>query len=233
MGVIETVDIVGDLVARMPLVIDFKTVTDNLNGTYTLTICDSTFLYLKVGSKITIGSVAYAVTALVPKVSITLKGASIPSTGKVTLPAIKYYNGSILQTNSELCAISDKAQITPMAYLKRTFIERWNAEDDAVERYAQISLFFLTQANFSEWITKDHDEKAIVPMRNVTYAFIAYLRNNKQIGLIEDFNLIDRIKFGYYTDKGVENKGMWSAANLSGVELSINLPIARNYKCNC
>jgi hypothetical protein len=232
MGVIETVDIIADLVANTPLVIDFKTVVDNGNGTYTLTICgDDNFLYLKVLSKITINSIVYTVTAISGN-SITLKGSVVPPIGKVTLPALKFYNGSIMQTKAELTRISDVGAKTPMVYLKRTFNERWNSEEDANEREADVNLFFLTQANYSEWQTSQHDINAVKPMRNVMYAFISYLRKNKHIGLIEDYTTVDRIKFGVITDKSNAEFAYWDD-NLSGVELAINLPIGRNYECKC
>lgn len=225
---LETVDIINDLVAGMPIKFVVKQVTDNTTS-YTVATCGT--LYLSKGLVIDLGGIKYTVESVVDNESVTLKGPTAPVVGSYLLAPMFFKHGSVLETKKELDLIKDTTKKTPMVYLKRTFSETFNAKTDAVERVANINLFFLTHANFEQWQTADHDKHAIKPMRNMVYSFLEYLERHPYIGLIDSYTLVDRIKFGVITDIGVD-KAYWDD-KLSGVELAISLPINRNFKCNC
>lgn len=229
MGVIETVDIIRDLVANMPIYLNIKAVTDNTDGTYLIETCNTS--YLQKGFKLELDGQEYKIESVTVNESAILKGDLLPTKGKKVLPPLHFKHGSILQANSELTQVTDVFEKTPMVYLKRTFTENWGDDEDAVERTANINLFFLTQADFEAWMTEDHDHHAIRPMRNVLYSFVDYLKNRSDVGVIKGYTTVDRIKFGMVVDLGVKTQ-YWND-KLSGVELQINLPISKGFKCKC
>lgn len=231
MGIrIETVDIVEDLVSRLNMPLKITEVVDNLDGTYKLETCNT--YYLQAGFDVFLGLVTYQVVSVDINELVTVKGLSAPLIGSYSLPTPYFFHGSILQTNTELSQVPDVFSKTPMVYLKRTFHETFYGKEAALDRESNLTLFFLTQADFEAWRTDDHDLHAIKPMRNMAYAFLEMLHKDNQVGTLESFDLIDRIKFGVVvSDKGTVSS-YWND-KLSGVELSISLPINKNYTCKC
>lgn len=232
---VETVDIIKDLVENIGLILDIKAVLDNEDGTYDITVCNTLYLSGKYDAQtnpftIEIDSIDYEVNDVTGNV-ITLKGDAIPTIGIKSIQAPYFFHGTILQTNSELSEISDVFAKTPMIYLRRTFTEDFN-RFSTIERTANVTLYFLTQANFEHWQTENFDKFAIQPMRKLCYAFLDKLINNKQIGRIEVYQITDSIKFAtFVTDKG--NEAQKFNDTLSGVQLYISIPIRKNYICNC
>lgn len=228
----ETVDIIGDLIQDWKIPFKINKVTDNLNGTYTLETCNT--YYLQAHGKynfLTLAGTKYQVTGVQNNTTVIIKGTIAPIVGSYKLDNPFYFNGTILQTNVELKDESDTSKKTPMIYLKRPFEDRFYKDDSALDREANITLFFLTYANFEAWRTADHDRHAIKPMRNLMYAFIEMLKRNSNIGIIQDYVAIDRIKFGVTISNGV-TKSYWDD-KLSGVELSLTLPIKQGKICSC
>lgn len=230
----ETVQVIGELIAAWQLPVKINIVTDNLDGTYLLSV-DKTY-YLQSGKrrKITINAIDYIVQVVQNNYSLTVKGAVLPVVGTIILPPPYYFNGTILQTNTEIKKEPDLWKKTPMIYLKRPFEETLDAKDlvdtDIANR-AALTMMFLTEANFAEWSTAQHDLNAIVPMRNMLYEFIEMLKANvKYIQRFTDYSVTDLIKFGLVTQKGVEGGGLFSD-NYSGVQLDITLGI--KYQCIC
>jgi hypothetical protein len=231
----NTVDIIKDLVTNQ---LKFVLVVNSIDvisaNTFKIYVCETHYLSGKSSNnafKITINGNVYDVLEVVNNESIKLQGSVLLSIGTYQLPSLHFKHGTIVQTNEELSAVMDKGTITPMVYLKRSFRENFKALDSAIDRESDITLYFLTQANFVQWQTENYDEYAIIPMRNVVYSFIEMLQNNKYIGNFADYSVYDLFKFATYTDKGTEN--LLFNEHLSGVELSLTLPINKNFKCNC
>jgi hypothetical protein len=232
--IVETVDIVRDLVENINLKLNIKTVR-TLGDLHTITVCDTLYLSGKSSTssnpyQITIDSNEYDIIS-VNGDTIVLQGSEPITKGLKSIASPYFFHGTVTQTNNELSAIGDVFNKTPMIYFRRTFTENWSRYT-SVERTAEITLFFLTQANFDSWQINDYDTFAIKPMRNLCYKFIDSLLLNKQIGKIENYSIIDNIKFAtFVTDKGYENQKFNDT--LSGVQLDISLPIRKNYHCNC
>lgn len=230
----ETVQVIGELINSWVIPFEIKSVTGNADGTFTLHV-DKTY-YLQPGKRrtITINSVKYVVTDVQNNCTVTVKGAVIPPVTTFNLPVPYFFNGTIIQTNSELKRESDLSKKTPMIFLRRPFSETLDARDltdTFIANKADLVLYFLTEANFSEWLTSDHDKYAIKPMRNMAYEFIELLKKNvKYIERLTDYTMTDMIKFGLVTQKGVETGGLFSD-NYSGVEMDITLGI--KYQCIC
>jgi hypothetical protein len=225
---IETIDIVADLVSKIKLGVRINS-QSTVDDIITLVV-DKTH-YLSKDFPIVINGNQYLIVEVVNNESITLKGNSPIVVSTFNLEPLKYYHGTILQTGKELAKEDDAFEITPMAYLKRPITDKFQDDDSRVERETDISLFFLTQSDFEEWETLEHDTNAVIPMHNMANGFIEVLKSDAYIGLIDGYEITDRTKFGVVIDKGTE-KGYWTK-QLSGVQLDITLPIIRNYYCNC
>jgi hypothetical protein len=229
----ETVQVIGELIAgwEIPFVID--SVVDNLDGTYTLNVPKTYYLQPGNRRELVINLIKYKVTEVVNNTSVTLKGSVEPPSTTFNLPVPYYFHGTIVQTNSELKKESSLHKKTPMIYLRRPFPETLNAMDKVdsdIANKADLVFYFLTEANFNEWLTADHDKYAVVPMRNMIYEFIELLkRNAKYIERLTDYTATDLIKFGLVTTNGV-TAGLFSD-NYSGVEMNITLGI--KYQCIC
>ena len=234
MVILETVDIVKDLVENMNLQLSILSVSRE-DDLHTLTVCNPLYLSGKSSDNsntftIEIDGNNYDVISVIGQ-TVVLSGSEDISLGKKTIDSPYFFHGTILQTNNELSLIGDVFQKTPMVYMRRTFVENWNRFSSA-ERTADITLYFLTQANFDSWMTESFDTFAVKPMRQLCYAFIDSLLANKQIGEFKTYTITDNIKFAtFVNDKGYENQKFNDT--LSGVQLDISLPIRRNYKCTC
>ena len=139
----------------------------------------------------------------------------------------------MLDTNTKLTGIMQMDAKTPMVYLRRPYRDQFEAEDSAVERTVTCVIYFLCEDGFEEYDIDQRDTECIKPMRSMAYAFVDMLKSNSQIAgnLIDAYTIEDKLKFGIYTEKGVE-KAYWDT-NVSGCELNIDIPVNRNYECNC
>lgn len=231
----ETKDIIGDLISSWQLPMEVFTVTDNIDGTYTMSVCKTYYLQPSDNKVLVLNGNSYYITDVVDDHSVTLSGSVPPMSGTYNLPVPFYFHGTIVQANAEISAEKDLSQKTPMVYLNRPFEEELDADDHDstfVATTASLIIYFLTEANFSEWMTDDHDKNAIQPMRNMMYEFIELLKSNKKIvKRLTKYTATDMIKFGLVTQKGYEVGGLFSD-NYSGVKLEITLGL--NYQCaNC
>jgi hypothetical protein len=246
----ETVQIIGELIADWVLPMVISSVTDNADGTYTLEV-DKTY-YLQKGKrrKITITipavldeeeievtpehDVEYTILEVVNNTQITVSGDELPVASTIILPPPYFFHGTILQTNTELKKEKDIWRKTPMIFLQRPFSETLNnraVRDSDIANTAALTFRFLTEANWPEWSTDDHDLHAVVPMRNMLYEFVALLNSKERfVQRFEESEATDLIRFGLITQKGYEAGGLFSD-NYSGVQQDITLGL--KYQCVC
>jgi hypothetical protein len=228
---VNTIDIIKDLVTNLDLKLNVTSVV-TVGTTYKLFTCNT--YYLAPQSKVTINAVVYTVVSIVNNEYIIVSGASLPSKGVYSLPAPYFTHGTVKQANEELSMESDMFKKTPMVFLRRPFSEVFYNGQQSDERNVDLTLYFLTQADFEHWQIDSFDANAIKPMYNLMNAFINMLNNNKYINKanISEFRIEEKIKFGIYVnDKGYENSIFNDT--LSGVQLSLSLPIRKNYTCTC
>ncbi len=235
----ETIQVIGDLIAAWKMPLKIKTVTDNLDGTYLLTVTKTYYLIAGQDRTLTIDSVVYTIVEVTDNESILIRDeATVPTAPPVVtfdLPVPKYFNGTIVVTGSEISGENDLSKKTPMVYLRRPFSETVDAQDlnnTDVANEADLTLYFLTEAQFDAWSTAQHDTFAVKPMRNMMYAFIEMLKSNangKYVERLTNYEAMDMIKFGVYVQNGYE-KAIWSD-NYSGVEMRITLGL--KYQCYC
>ena len=227
--IVETVDIIRDLVESLQLKVVVDLVTDNGDDTYTVeTKCTR---HIQSGMSFSVSSVDYVVTAFVRDVSFTISGASTISVSNFLLPAPKFWHGSILETNKTLTGITDMGEKVPMVYLRRPYRDNFNRDDSANERDSDVTIYFLSEDNFAQYDIDDRDNECIYPMRSLLYSFVQMLKDNSQIGQIDSFDVENKERFGVVNSKGTE-VALFDTP-LSGCELNITIPIKKNYQCKC
>lgn len=232
----ETVDIVGDLVAGIDTSVNIKTITDNLDGSYTITTCNTK--YLKPCLRFDVDSVTYEVIdevgkEFVPNEKFTVKGGSIITQNVISLPAMKYFHGTVIATSQELDKKQFDTEKFPMVYLLEVINDNFNnLPENKIDRVSDFRIFFLTNTDEENWLTADHYRLAIKPMRNMLYQFIEDLNNNANIEEFSNFTAINHARFGVYTtDKGHTRRVLNDKT--SGVEVRLSLPIVTSTLCTC
>jgi len=88
----------------------------------------------------------------------------------------------------------------------------------------------LTEADFENWLTDDHYDKAINGMYENAESFIDTTEYSSIVNEVEQYKIISHAKFGWH-DKNGHVKNVFNM-NLSGVELRLTLPILREKECN-
>jgi len=227
--IVETVDIVRDLVALLRPKIVIDSIVDNANGTYTIYTCNTK--HVNTGLTFSVDDVLYTVQSFVKDESIIVTGESIITGPSFLLDVPKFWHGSILETNKNLTGIAHMDEKVPMVYLRRPYRDSFKAKDSSIERESDVTIYFLTEDLFHKYDIDQRDIECIYPMRSLCYEFIELLRKNSQIAVIGNYDIENKEKFGVVNSKGSE-KVLFDTP-LSGCELSITIPITKNYKCKC
>ena len=227
----QTVDIVRELVESLTFTFNIDSIVDNGDGTYTLNGCKTYQLQAMPNCTIEIGGLPYTITNVEHNESITITGNPVPTVNSFTVPAPFYFHGTVIQTNLELSQIEFFDRI-PMVYLLEVLEDNYNNNSEIpLDRESSLRLFFLTNADFTDWKTSDHYKNAVLPMRNLADGFIHALNGNKFIDNFDNYTLINRVNFGVYTtDKGYTQQIFND--NLSGVEMQVTLPILPEFRCD-
>lgn len=223
---VQTVDIIRSLVALMGVTVLLDTITDNGDDTYTIET-NNTY-WLQPTFVVTIGGVDYTIDSVVRNTSFVLSGSTtVPTAASFILPEPYYAHGTLIETGIEL-AKEDIKEITPMIYCLEPIRDEEQAGDSALDRESNITLYFITQANFKDWLTADFLAKTAYTMRALADRFIEVCKASSLIGKIEkatrDFTNIYKMTVKSTSQDG---KNMFST-QLSGVMLEIpDFPITK------
>ncbi len=223
-----TINIIKSIVDNIDLSIKVKTITIDIapvggvDGKFTLTTCNTKWLQPKKFS-ITIDAIIYTIESVVLNESFTIIGSEEPTIFEFNIYPPKYYHGTIIQTTNELDKILKASDKTPMVYLVEPFKEKKLKIDHANDRIASLRLFFITQAEYGNWLTKDFWTDAIPQMQSLWEEFIESAAKSKYVGLIEEFETIAHSKLRLKT-ADQKGKDLFNS-NFSGVEMEIDLPI--------
>ena len=220
----ETVEIIGELVALLNATFTINSASVVSSGIFLLTTTNT--YHLRPLMKVTIASIEYTITAFVKDTSITISGDSIPVVSSFAIPAPFYYYGTVIDTTATLSGVKRMREITPMVYCYEPIKDRFFNRDSPIDRESDVTLFFLEQGNFESWKTDDFLNQAIKQMRSLAYRFIDEVcKESSMVGIIEDFTLINRAKMKL-RDTDSSGKNLFNHT-LSGVELTLNIPILR------
>ncbi len=231
---IETVDVVGSLVAAIDTSVNINEIVDNGDNSYTIFTCNTK--YIKPCIKFDVLGVTYNVIdtegkEFVPNRQFTVQGSSIITETVINLPPMNYFYGTVIATSAELDKKKFDDDKFPMVYLLEVINDNFNnLPQDKIDRVSDFRIFFLTNTDEKNWLTADHYRLAIKPMRNMLYQFIDELNDNPNIEEFSNFTAINHAKFGVYsTDKGHTRRILNDKT--SGVEVRLNLPIVAGQLC--
>lgn len=226
----DITEFIKGIVDNLVFTINIKSAVDNLDGTYSIEVDE--FYYLQTGFKISIGGNDYVVNSInYTTCTAIVTGVALIVATSFDLYPIKFFHGTIRETNTELSDYTVARDKTPMVYFYENFSEKFFEDNDNVlERESDLRLFFLTQADFQQWQTNQFYDFAIKPMRRLLELFIESLKLMGRAQEIDSYDTTNHTRFGVFiTDKGYE-KNYWQD-NLSGCELRITLQIAKEMNC--
>lgn len=224
-----TGDIIKEVAEGLIQTIEIDNIT--VSGTsYTLEVCSTAFI--TVGSKITIGITQYTVTGMVFNQSVTIISDTAISASSFTVAAPAFFRGTIRMTNNEVNKISNGAQVSPMVYLNEPFRETEPTEPDAANQsVADCRILFLASCNVNDWLTQDHHDRVVKPMKQLRDLFKEALRNHQAIGKVSGGDSIDHVIAGWNPTEQGKDKSLFKW-NLSGCEYRVDVPVLKQ-SCTC
>jgi len=231
---IQTVDIIGDLVSQIDTTIDVTNVQVLGDDTYKLTVCNTSYLNTKFSWEIEEDKTAI-VTAFVFNESVTIKVVGFVPTEQIyTLPMVNYFHGTI----NAIFSKDERANIKwqsgkkyPFVYLLERMIEKLDKRPSSIiDRESPLKMFFLTNFDKGKAKTNHQYEEIIKPMSNVLEKFILLLEENEKIADLEDLDITNYVEFGTYIDTSGNIKNITGEA-VSGQGLEGRVKILKDYNC--
>jgi hypothetical protein len=232
----ETVDVVRDILGRISKGFTGKVITNNIDGTSTITTCNT--MWLQNGFTVTIAGSPYVIVDFLRNEWIKVEG-TVP-TGALTFDIypLTYVHGTTLKAKEDWTAPLGTENLfsrTPFAWLKEIIGDRYPGpgSDSSLSRKTAIRLFFLSTTKVTD-PTADQYRNVINQMSYLAKQFVAECnRSTWQIQRIdEEYEIKNLVNFGVYVaDKG-NTKSIFND-ELSGVELAITLPILKEACIRC
>ena len=229
---IQVKTVLSQIIGDLSLNLDIDSVTDNGDGTYTLSV-DNT-QYLNVGASVTLDSVDYTVTSFILNDSVTISGDSAPTTGIKTLPNPTFAHGKYKAVNSQL-SMRQPIDYMPLVWMYE-LLPRTQPDDplSLIDSEGQVRMFFCMSAKWDDWETADHYTEVFDPLNNVIDALIQKMRVSPMIGELGAIERTNHPKFatgGNTIDGGQESAIL--PGYVSAVEVIIDLPILQSTSsCN-
>jgi len=219
-GRAQTVDIIRSLVTLMGVTVLIDTITDNGNDTYTLET-ENTY-WIQPSFTVTIDSEDYTVVSVVRNTSFIISGTNLPTVASFNIAAPSYFHGTLIQTKLEILD-QDIKTITPMIYCLEELVDYEQPGDSSLDRKSDVTLYFITQANFSDYLTADYLNNCHYPMRAMCDRFIEVCKSSSLIGKLNTgqslkYTNINQLKVRINSESG---KNLFDK-DLSGVRLEIS-----------
>lgn len=237
---VQTVDIIEELLQNLNTDLVVSSVMDLGNNTYKLTTCNTQ--YLNTLYKFTLlQGVEAKVTAFEFNKSVTIKVENYtPEAITYVLPKPRYDHGTIRAVNEERNEIPYSEGKYPYIYLLERMREGFFRDPETrLDRNSPLKMFFLTNYKTEgNWQTDEHYAEIIEPMSNVRENFLILLEGSSLVN-DETFKTgVDRetwfgdnyVKFGTYREDSGNIKSLMDE-DVSGVGLEINVIFNKNLKC--
>jgi len=225
----QTYDRLKPIINLIDKTVTCQSVTDNGDGTYTF-LCNKTKWAIP-SFDISILGNDYRIVEVDYNVSIKVSGTVLPSVLTFDLYVPIFKHGTIRVVASELNKVTNHLERLPLIYLKEQITEKLHFDSlDTLDSEPDVTLYFLTQCDNSNWTQEDGDTKGIAPMRSLANEFIKVLANNQYVapltstGDLRNYNI-----FGNVQDNGT-NKNIFNEP-LAGVGLRITIPFLK--ECDC
>lgn len=214
---VQTVDVIRSLVSLMGVTVLITAITDNGDDTYTLETSNT--YWLQPSFEITIDSEDYTVVSIVRNTSFIISGTILPTAESFNLGYPSYFHGTLIQTTNELNK-EDIKNVTPMVYCYEEIKDIEQSGDSALDRISDVTLYFLTQANFKDYLTDDYLNNCHYQMRALADRFLEICKASYLIGVIGTKEFTNRTKMTVRAPEGA-GKNLFNS-ELSGVQLRLS-----------
>lgn len=201
------------------------------NDAVNTTIIADRVLYAREGLNLTIDGTSY------PIISVDYQHKTIVISGVVEegnwfdLDPPVFLHGTPYMTNSHFTKAKQiQERMTPLIYLLEIINRNDRGRQFDVEE-CDLLMFFLDDADASNWLTDDHYSEVIIPMDNLAEYVQSEMEDYRKF--VGDFSTrkVDHVNFGQYVDLKGHLQSIFDA-KLSGVERKFNaLPIFKDCKC--
>jgi len=218
----DTIKVFRSFTESLIYPIDIKSVVNNVNGTYTLSVCR--LLHAQPNFKITIGATEYKITAIDDDLNtITVEGTTPITATSFELYKPYFFYGTLLQMNVEL---TNQAAVNiphvPMVFFQIPFVDTDYNDTDPINKSVTGDLFFLTQGDNFKWLNEQAFDEGVRPMRRLQQYYVDQMI---ELGMSifnivpanQEFKVGDLPKVGVQTRKGTEKS--WWCDNLSGCSM--------------
>jgi hypothetical protein len=213
---------------------EIKSFVDNLDGSFSIYVCDT--INIREGSSFKINSTSFVAKKVdLDLKKITYNSLVAPVVGDNIFGATPFFwHGTPIAVGNELQRILQSENKLPMVYLYEIITDEFdNDSESAIDRESSLRLFFLDEANFADWDTDEHYSGAIIPMASYAEALLKYLEKNSGVGEIKNFSMSYYAKFGLNIKVNSGHVQNLFPENVSGVEVRFTLPILKKLSCEC
>lgn len=157
-----------------------------------------------------------------------------PIVGTFTLANPFFYFGTFLDTNMELVKEKASNNKLPFIYLHLNAPETYAGNLEMLDFSSDCAIYFMVDCDPKNWLTGDHIENAIKPMRSLLNEFIkqtkAYPKLNTPYEV--SYTVNDYANFGEVQNNLGVVKKIFSD-NISGSELLIKVGFNKCVNCQC
>jgi hypothetical protein len=224
-----TIDIIKEVAEGLVQTIEIDDISVS-GQNYTLSVCSTA--YITESSEIIIDEESFTVTAMVFNRSVTVVSPTPITASFFTVAAPKFFHGTIKMTNNEVNKLSAGAQVSPMVYLNEPFPERTPEDVQAANQsVADCRLLFLGSCKVDDWLSEDHYQKVVKPMKQLRDLFIDALRNHPAVGRLTGGSNIDHVIAGWNPTEQGKDKSLFKW-NMSGCEYRVDVPVLKQ-SCSC
>ena len=223
----NTPDIIKTFIEQLDLSLTIESYSNDSTNT---TIIVDNPLYARSKLILTVDAAPLEVISVTDN-SIVVPGILTPVV--VILQPMFYYNESYIDFNNLLGTIASSRGKMPFVLLRDPIIETYNNKPtSAIDYTAEVNLLILDDSDFTRYTEgEDFYNNVINRIRSFVKLILDSAKLYPVFGNIDTYRIRDYKKFGEY----VQSKGTVSYffdENLSGVQLTITLPILKNLNCN-
>jgi hypothetical protein len=214
----DTIDILASVVAAMQFPVAITGIA-SVGDMHTLKVCD--IYHVQNGFSVTIGGNSYQVVDFQYPDTIVVQGSQPIMVDAFEMYRPYFFHGTPVESSAELQQNNNAFTKYPMIWVMENFRDVfYDFNFSSIERDIRASIFFLTTADHSRWLTANAYKEAIQPMRRLEEQFMRTLVGMSNRFLMDEFDeeVENYAKFGVYIrEKGMDKNLL--ADELAGCEL--------------
>ncbi len=196
-------------------------------GVFTVTSSDTGWLCMNL--QLSIEGSDYQVVNIEQNVSFDLKQkghTNVISEADFNIAPPTFFKGTWKMTNQERDDVTPYKDKTPFIWLYDVREESIKLDlKSGTDRDADLRLFFMAEANFGDWLTADHYDQVINPLKVLVRDWLTSARRSRHVSksMDGDMRTKDHANAGS-VDKDGHLKALFDE-ELSGIEAELTIPI--------